>query len=100
MLKKEFSENILKETGLFYFDEKKKIFVERFKNRIIFPINSIIKKIEIITMDPNNPQTILLILKLKIKYIKDNKIIIKKMYPVGVCFVKNDSSKIIGKRNQ
>ena len=28
------------------------------------------------------------------------KIIIKKMYPVGVCFVKNDSSKIIGKRNQ
>ena len=41
MLKKEFSENILKETGLFYFDEKKKIFVERFKNRIIFPINNI-----------------------------------------------------------
>ena len=51
-------------------------------------------------MDPKTPQTILLILKLKIKYIKDNKIIIKKMYPVGVCFVKNDSSKIIGKRNQ
>ena len=41
MLKKEFSENVLKETGLFYFDEKKKIFVERFKNRIIFPINNI-----------------------------------------------------------
>ena len=41
VLKKEFSENVLKETGLFYFDEKKKIFVERFKNRIIFPINNI-----------------------------------------------------------
>ena len=51
-------------------------------------------------MDPNNPQTILLILKLKTKYTKDKKIIIKKMYPVGDCFVKNDSSKIIGKRNQ
>ena len=33
--------------------------------------------------------------------VKENKkIIIKKMYPVGDCFVKNDSSKIIGKRNQ
>ena len=41
VLKKEFSENVLKETGLFYFNEKKKIFVERFKNRIIFPINNI-----------------------------------------------------------
>ena len=41
VLNKEFGENILKETGLFYFDEKKKIFVERFKNRIIFPINNI-----------------------------------------------------------
>ena len=68
--------------------------------RAILPINSIVKKIEIIAMDPNNPQTILLILKLKTKYTKDKIIIIKKMYPVGVCFVKNDSSKIIGKRNQ
>jgi len=40
-LKNEFSEKILIESGLFYFDEKKKIYVERFKDRIIFPINNI-----------------------------------------------------------
>ncbi len=40
-LKKEFNEKILTESGLFYFDEKKKIYVERFKDRIIFPINNI-----------------------------------------------------------
>ena len=38
---REFGEKILKDTGLFYYDEKKKIFVDRFKNRIIFPINNI-----------------------------------------------------------
>ena len=72
---------------IFPIDKGNKIYCSKKDTREIFPINSIIKKIEIITMDPNNPQTILLILKLKIKYIKDNKIIIKKMYPVGVCFV-------------
>ncbi len=41
ILKKEYDDNTIKETGLFYFDEKKKIFVERFRNRIIFPINNI-----------------------------------------------------------
>ena len=40
-LKNQFSEKILTDSGLFYFDEKKKIFVERFRNRIIFPINNI-----------------------------------------------------------
>ncbi len=40
-LKKEFSEKNLLESGLFYFDEKKKICVERFKGRLIFPINNI-----------------------------------------------------------
>ena len=30
----------------------------------------------------------------------DKKIIIKKKCPVGVCFVKNDISKITGKKNQ
>ena len=40
-LKNQFSEKILSDSGLFYFDEKKKIFVERFRNRIIFPINNI-----------------------------------------------------------
>ncbi len=41
ILKKEFSEESLQETGLFYFDDKKKIFIERFKGRLIFPINNI-----------------------------------------------------------
>ena len=41
ILIKEFDENSLKNSGLFYFDEKKKKYVERFKNRIIFPINNI-----------------------------------------------------------
>jgi len=40
-LKKDFSEESLQETGLFYLDEKKKIFVERFRGRLIFPINNI-----------------------------------------------------------
>ena len=40
-LKKEFSEKILTESGLFYLDEKKNTYVERFRNRIIFPINNI-----------------------------------------------------------
>tara|TARA_A100001015_G_scaffold217420_1_gene244267 strand:+ start:394 stop:2169 length:1776 start_codon:yes stop_codon:yes gene_type:complete len=41
ILKKKFSEKTLLECGLFYFDEKKKIFVERFRGRLIFPINNI-----------------------------------------------------------
>ena len=40
-LKKDFDEKTLVETGLFYFDEKRNIYVERFRDRIIFPINSI-----------------------------------------------------------
>ncbi len=40
-LKKNFSEKTLVETGLFYFDEKKKIYIERFRGRLIFPINNI-----------------------------------------------------------
>ncbi len=40
-IKKEFSEKTLLESGLFYFDEKKKTCVERFKGRLIFPINNI-----------------------------------------------------------
>jgi len=38
---KEFDEKTLVTTGLFYLDEKKNIYVERFRDRIIFPINSI-----------------------------------------------------------
>ena len=41
VLLKEFDEKKLNDSGLFYFDEKKKIYVERFRDRIIFPINSI-----------------------------------------------------------
>ena len=41
ILAKKFDEKTLQDSGLFYFDEKKKVFVERFRDRIIFPINSI-----------------------------------------------------------
>ena len=41
LLIKEFDEKKLSESGLFYFDEKNKKYVERFRDRIIFPINSI-----------------------------------------------------------
>jgi len=40
-LTNEFEEKKLKDCGLFYFDERKKKFVERFRDRIIFPINNI-----------------------------------------------------------
>jgi DNA primase len=40
-LKDEFSEQTLIDTGLFYLDEKKKVYVERFRGRLIFPINNI-----------------------------------------------------------
>ena len=40
-LKQDYSEQTLVETGLFYLDEKKKIYVERFRGRLIFPINNI-----------------------------------------------------------
>ncbi len=37
-----FSENTIKDCGLFYFDEKKNSYFDRFRERIIFPINSLI----------------------------------------------------------
>jgi len=40
-LKKEFNEKQLIDCGLFYFDERKKKYIERFRNRIMFPINNI-----------------------------------------------------------
>ncbi len=40
-LKKDFDENTIKETGLFYFDENRNKHISRFRNRIIFPINNI-----------------------------------------------------------
>ena len=40
-LKDEFSKKVLIESGLFYLDEKKNIHLDRFRDRIIFPINNI-----------------------------------------------------------
>ena len=40
-LKNDHSEKILIESGLFYLDEKKNTYVERFRDRVIFPINNI-----------------------------------------------------------
>ena len=67
-LKKEFSEKILVESGLFYLDEKKKIYVERFRGRLIFPINNIsgqsialggriIEKLDYLAKYINSPET-------------------------------------------
>jgi len=40
-LKDQFSEQTLVDSGLFYLDEKKKVYIERFRGRLIFPINDI-----------------------------------------------------------
>ena len=40
-LNKDFDEKTLQETGLFYFDEKSKNYIERFRERLIFPIFNI-----------------------------------------------------------
>ena len=40
-LKNEFSEQALVDSGLFYLDEKNKTYIERFRGRLIFPINNI-----------------------------------------------------------
>ncbi len=40
-LSKNYDVKILNESGLFFHDENKKKYVERFRNRIIFPINSL-----------------------------------------------------------
>ncbi len=39
--KNKFSEQSLVESGLFYLDEKKNFYVERFRGRLVFPINNI-----------------------------------------------------------
>ena len=68
-LKKDYSEETLVETGLFYFDEKKKIFIERFRGRLIFPINNIsghpialggriIENLDYLAKYINSPETI------------------------------------------
>jgi DNA primase len=67
-LKNEFSEQALVESGLFYLDEKKKIYLERFRGRLIFPINNIsnqpialggriIEKLDYLAKYINSPET-------------------------------------------
>ena len=68
-LKRNFSEQTLIESGLFYLDEKKKTYVERFRGRLIFPINNIsgqpialggriIEKLDYLAKYINSPETI------------------------------------------
>jgi len=40
-LKKEFSEKEIKLSGIYYFDENKKKYIDRFKGRIIFPVRNL-----------------------------------------------------------
>jgi DNA primase len=40
-LKKEFDEKQISSSGIYYFDENKKKYLDRFKNRIIFPVKSL-----------------------------------------------------------
>jgi len=67
-LKNEFSEQTLVESGLFYLDEKKNTYVERFRGRLIFPINNIsgqpialggriIEKLDFLAKYINSPET-------------------------------------------
>ena len=67
-LKNEFNEQILVESGLFYLDDRKKIYVERFRGRLIFPINNIsgqpialggriIEKLDYLAKYINSPET-------------------------------------------
>ncbi len=68
-LKKNYQINDLLETGLFYLDEKKNFYVERFRGRLIFPINDIsghpialggriIEKSDFLAKYVNSPETI------------------------------------------
>ena len=68
-LRDKFSEEILVESGLFYLDEQRKIYVERFRGRLIFPINDIsgqpialggriIENLDYLAKYINSPETI------------------------------------------
>ncbi len=68
-LKKNYQIDDLLETGLFYLDEKKNIYVERFRGRLIFPINNIsgqpialggriIEKSDFLAKYINSPETL------------------------------------------
>ncbi len=68
-LKNNYQIDDLLETGLFYLDEKKNIYVERFRGRLIFPINNIsgqpialggriIEKSDFLAKYVNSPETL------------------------------------------
>ena len=68
-LKNDFSTEEIIETGLFYLDDRKKIYVERFRGRLIFPINNIsgqpialggriIEKSDFLAKYINSPETL------------------------------------------
>ncbi len=68
-LRKNYQIDDLLETGLFYLDEKKNIYVERFRGRLIFPINNIsgqpialggriIEKSDFLAKYVNSPETL------------------------------------------
>jgi len=40
-IKKEFDEKQISSSGIYYFDERRKKYVDRFRNRIIFPVKSL-----------------------------------------------------------
>ena len=63
-------------------------------------VHNIIKKIDTIVKEPKKPNKIFLGSKFIAKYKNDKKDIIKKIFPVGVCFVKKEITKTIGKKNQ
>ncbi len=67
-LKDNYSEQTIFETGLFYIDEKNKTYVERFRGRLVFPINNIsgqpialggriIEKVDYLAKYINSPET-------------------------------------------
>ena len=67
-LKNKYNEQTLVESGLFYLDEKNKTYVERFRGRLIFPINNIsgqpialggriIEKLDYLAKYINSPET-------------------------------------------
>jgi len=69
ILKSEYSEQSLVDTGLFYLDERKNKYVERFRGRLIFPINNIssqpialggriIEKLDYLAKYINSPETL------------------------------------------
>jgi len=67
-LKNQYNEQTLVESGLFYLDEKNKTYIERFRGRLIFPINNIsgqpialggriIEKLDYLAKYINSPET-------------------------------------------